>query len=56
VRSAAGDRAAAIEFAMPIFVVGDEAPPRISRFLQADMATLIAHDSLMILRGTPARR
>jgi len=53
VREAAGDRASQIEFATPIFVVGDEAPPWVARFLQADLGTLIAHDSLMILRGTP---
>jgi alkanesulfonate monooxygenase SsuD/methylene tetrahydromethanopterin reductase-like flavin-dependent oxidoreductase (luciferase family) len=52
VRAAAGDRAGGIEFATPIFVVGDEAPAWMERFLQADMATLIAHDSLMILRGS----
>jgi alkanesulfonate monooxygenase SsuD/methylene tetrahydromethanopterin reductase-like flavin-dependent oxidoreductase (luciferase family) len=53
VRAAAGDRASRIEFAMPLFVVGDEAPAWTQQFLQADMATLIAHDSLMILRGSP---
>lgn len=53
VRSAAGDRADSIEFASPVFVVGDEAPPWVAPFLQADMATLVARDSLMILRGSP---
>jgi alkanesulfonate monooxygenase SsuD/methylene tetrahydromethanopterin reductase-like flavin-dependent oxidoreductase (luciferase family) len=53
VRAAAGDRASQIEFAMPLFVVGDEAPAWTRQFLQADMATLIAQDSLMILRGSP---
>lgn len=38
---------------MPIFVVGDEAPPWARQFLQADMATLIEADSLAILRGSP---
>jgi alkanesulfonate monooxygenase SsuD/methylene tetrahydromethanopterin reductase-like flavin-dependent oxidoreductase (luciferase family) len=52
IRSAAGDRAEHLEFVTPIFVVGDEAPPWAARFLQADMATLIAHDSLRLLRGT----
>ncbi len=51
VRAAADKRGDDLEFAMPIFVVGDEAPPWISRFMGADMATLIARDSLMILRG-----
>jgi probable F420-dependent oxidoreductase len=53
VREAAGDRGAGLEFAAPIFVVGDEAPPWILRFMGTDMATLIAGDSLMILRGGP---
>lgn len=53
VREAAGDRAEVIEFAMPIFVVGDEAPSWARQFLQADMATLIKADSLAILRGSP---
>jgi alkanesulfonate monooxygenase SsuD/methylene tetrahydromethanopterin reductase-like flavin-dependent oxidoreductase (luciferase family) len=51
-REAAGDRADAIEFANPIFVVGDEAPPWVAQFMQTDMATLIARESLQILRGT----
>jgi alkanesulfonate monooxygenase SsuD/methylene tetrahydromethanopterin reductase-like flavin-dependent oxidoreductase (luciferase family) len=53
VRSAAGDRASGLEFMQPVFVIGDEAPPWIQRFLEADMATLIERDSLLILRGTP---
>jgi alkanesulfonate monooxygenase SsuD/methylene tetrahydromethanopterin reductase-like flavin-dependent oxidoreductase (luciferase family) len=53
VRSAAGERAAGIEFMQPVFVVGDEAPPWARRFLEADMATLIERDSLVILRGGP---
>ena len=52
IRAAAGDRASQLEFALPIFVVGDEAPPWMQQFLQADMATLIAQDSLLILRGS----
>ena len=52
VRSAAGDRADAVEFMLPVFVIGDEAPPWAQRFLQADMATLIGRDSLLILRGS----
>jgi probable F420-dependent oxidoreductase len=55
VRAAAGDRGTGLEFAAPIFVVGDEAPPWVVRFTGADMATLIARDSLMILRGSPAQ-
>lgn len=53
VREAAGDRGDDLEFITPIFIVGDEAPPWALRFMQADMATLIARDSLRILRGTP---
>jgi probable F420-dependent oxidoreductase len=55
IRAAAGDRGAGLEFAAPIFVVGDEAPPWVLRFTGADMATLIARDSLMILQGSPAQ-
>jgi alkanesulfonate monooxygenase SsuD/methylene tetrahydromethanopterin reductase-like flavin-dependent oxidoreductase (luciferase family) len=53
VRAAAGDRGDQIEFAAPIFVVGDEAPPWVQQFLGTDMATLVARDSLFILRGSP---
>jgi len=53
VRALAAGRADELEFVSPIFVVGDEAPPWALQFMGADMATLIAHDSLRILRGTP---
>ncbi len=53
IREAAGDRAELIEFATPIFVVGEEAPPWVARFLQADLATLIEYESLQVLRGEP---
>ncbi|WP_033289547.1 LLM class flavin-dependent oxidoreductase [Amycolatopsis jejuensis] len=43
-----------VELAMNIFVVGDEVPPWIRGFVGADAETLIAHDSLTILRGGPA--
>jgi alkanesulfonate monooxygenase SsuD/methylene tetrahydromethanopterin reductase-like flavin-dependent oxidoreductase (luciferase family) len=49
---AADGRASQLEFAAPLFVVGDEAPPWVARFLQVDYATLVALDSLYILRGT----
>jgi alkanesulfonate monooxygenase SsuD/methylene tetrahydromethanopterin reductase-like flavin-dependent oxidoreductase (luciferase family) len=52
IRDAAGARAGQIEFAMPIFLVGDEMPPRLQRFIQADVDTLIAHNSLLMLRGS----
>src|SRR6266699_3578720 len=53
IRQTAADRTERIEFASPLFVVGDEAPPWVQRFLDADMAELTARDSLQILRGTP---
>ena len=53
VRETAGTRAGSIEFESPIFVVGDEAPRWVQRFLQADFATLVERDSLLILRGSP---
>jgi alkanesulfonate monooxygenase SsuD/methylene tetrahydromethanopterin reductase-like flavin-dependent oxidoreductase (luciferase family) len=53
VRTLAADRADDLEFASPVFVVGDDAPPWMLRFTGTDMATLIAHDSLQVLRGTP---
>jgi len=51
-RAAAGDRD--IEIAMNLFVVGDEMPPWTGSFIGADHATLVAHDSQTLLRGTPA--
>ena len=53
-RLAAGDRADAIEFINPIFVVGDEVPPWITQFLSTDLATLTERESLQVLRGTAA--
>jgi alkanesulfonate monooxygenase SsuD/methylene tetrahydromethanopterin reductase-like flavin-dependent oxidoreductase (luciferase family) len=53
VRAAAGSRADEIEFVSPIFVVGDEPSPFALRFLQVDWDAMVAHDSLMILRGSP---
>jgi probable F420-dependent oxidoreductase len=52
IRAAAGDRADEIEYAMNIFVVGDQVPPWIQGFIGADAATLIEHDSLTMLRGS----
>ncbi|GAA1305900.1 LLM class flavin-dependent oxidoreductase [Pseudonocardia xinjiangensis] len=51
-RNAAGDRADAIELAMNLFVVGTEVPPWTQSFVGADAATLIEHDSLVMLRGS----
>ena len=38
-----------IELSMNIFVVGDQMPPWIERFIGADVDTLIQHDSLAIV-------
>jgi alkanesulfonate monooxygenase SsuD/methylene tetrahydromethanopterin reductase-like flavin-dependent oxidoreductase (luciferase family) len=54
-RQAAGERADELEFAAPLFAVGDDVPPWVSRFLQADISELVARDSLQILRGTPSQ-
>jgi alkanesulfonate monooxygenase SsuD/methylene tetrahydromethanopterin reductase-like flavin-dependent oxidoreductase (luciferase family) len=51
IRAHAGDRADDIEFAMNLFVIGDEVPAWTEQFIGADAATLIAHDSLTLLRG-----
>ena len=51
-RSAAGDRAGDIELAMNLFVVGTEVPSWTRNFVGADAATLIEHDSLVMLRGS----
>ena len=52
VRESAGERAADVELAMNIFVVGEEVPAWTQSFIGADAATLIEHDSLTMLRGT----
>jgi alkanesulfonate monooxygenase SsuD/methylene tetrahydromethanopterin reductase-like flavin-dependent oxidoreductase (luciferase family) len=51
VREHAGERAEQIELAMNLFVVGEQIPPRTEQFIGANAATLIAHDSLTMLRG-----
>jgi alkanesulfonate monooxygenase SsuD/methylene tetrahydromethanopterin reductase-like flavin-dependent oxidoreductase (luciferase family) len=51
-RAAAGPRAGSLELMLNVFVIGDEAPAWMERFLGADAATLIAHDSLAVLRGS----
>lgn len=51
IREAAGERADQIELQMNLFVVGDEVPEWTQRFLGADAAALIEHDSLVMLRG-----
>ena len=53
VRELAGDRVEQPELSMNIFVVGEEVPVWTQRFIGADAATLIAHDSLTMVRGTP---
>lgn len=49
-RSAAGGRD--LEVAMNIFVVGDHVPPWVRGFIGVDAETLIANDSLTMLRGS----
>jgi alkanesulfonate monooxygenase SsuD/methylene tetrahydromethanopterin reductase-like flavin-dependent oxidoreductase (luciferase family) len=51
-RSAAGPRASSLELLLNVFVVGDHVPAWMQQFLRADVATLIAHDSLTMLRGS----
>jgi alkanesulfonate monooxygenase SsuD/methylene tetrahydromethanopterin reductase-like flavin-dependent oxidoreductase (luciferase family) len=51
-RSAAGPRASSLELPLNVFVVGDDVPAWMQHFLGADAATLIAHDSLTMLRGS----
>jgi probable F420-dependent oxidoreductase len=53
VRELAADRAEQLELSMNIFVVGDRVSPWVQQFLGVDAETLIAHDSLTMLRGTP---
>lgn len=53
VRTAAGERAADIELAVNVFVVGDELPPQMARYIGVDMAELVAVDSMALLRGGP---
>jgi probable F420-dependent oxidoreductase len=53
-REAAGDRAGDVEIGMSLFAVGDELPPWTRRFIGVDHATLVAHDSQTLVRGTPA--
>jgi alkanesulfonate monooxygenase SsuD/methylene tetrahydromethanopterin reductase-like flavin-dependent oxidoreductase (luciferase family) len=50
-RSAAGPRASSLELLLNVFVVGDHVPAWMQQFLGTDAATLIAHDSLTMLRG-----
>ena len=49
-REQAGERD--IELAMNLFVIGDEVPEWTRRFIGADAATLVAADSLVMLRGS----
>jgi alkanesulfonate monooxygenase SsuD/methylene tetrahydromethanopterin reductase-like flavin-dependent oxidoreductase (luciferase family) len=51
-RETAGSRAAEIELAMNLFVIGDEVPPWVQGFIGADAQQLIAADSLTMLRGS----
>ncbi|TMC05032.1 MAG: LLM class flavin-dependent oxidoreductase [Chloroflexi bacterium] len=53
---AAGERADQVELQTNIFVLGDQMPEWTARFLGTDPATLIAHDSLVLLRGGSPRQ
>ena len=48
----AGDRGDEIELAANLFVIGDEVPAEMVRFVGADAAQMKAADSLAMLRGT----
>ena len=50
IRAAAGDRD--LEFALNIWVVGDEVPPWIRGFIGVDAETLVARDAPAMLRGS----
>ena len=52
VRAAAGARADTIAFATNIFVVGDDVPPEVARYIGVDAVTMAAHRSVALLRGT----
>jgi probable F420-dependent oxidoreductase len=52
-RARAGGRADGIEIATSIFVVGDDVPPSVRRYIGADFGELVAADSLALLRGSP---
>jgi probable F420-dependent oxidoreductase len=52
IRAAAGERAAQVELAMNLFVVGEEVPPFVRSFIGMDAQTLVEHDSLVMLRGS----
>lgn len=51
-RAAAGPRASSLELLLNVFVIGDDVPAWMERFLGADATTLIERDSLMMLRGS----
>ena len=52
-RERAGERAEQIELSLNLFVIGDEIPVHLRRFVPVDLATLIERESLTLLRGTP---
>jgi probable F420-dependent oxidoreductase len=51
-RAAAGPRVSSLELLLNVFVIGDHVPAWMQQFLGAGAATLIAHDSLTLLRGS----
>lgn len=54
VRAEAGERAADVELAMNIVVVGEEVPPWMAGFVGVDGPALVAADAMAMLHGTPA--
>lgn len=52
VRNSAGARAGQIEFVTSLFVVGDELPPAVQRYIGADLASLRAAESLALVQGS----
>jgi alkanesulfonate monooxygenase SsuD/methylene tetrahydromethanopterin reductase-like flavin-dependent oxidoreductase (luciferase family) len=51
VRAKAGDRGDDIEFTTNLFVVGDEVPPQVARYLDVDAAAFLAADTMARLSG-----
>jgi hypothetical protein len=51
-RDAARGRASDLEFVTSLFIVGDDVPPNVERYIGYHVATLAAHDSLTLPRGS----
>lgn len=53
VRARAGERADDIEFATNLFVVGDEVPPQVGRYLDVNVDEFRAADTMARIAGSP---